>query len=98
MTHSFDTSTRTTIASFNLALSYENVAVDRLENRFSGSIDLEIKEKLSHHLVQTREQQVQLKERINALGGEPIAEAGKLPIPKPPHSLKVLIERGSTPS
>lgn len=55
MTHSFDTSTITTIAGFNLALSYENVAVDRLEKRFSGSIDLEVKEKLSRHLVQTRE-------------------------------------------
>ena len=41
----------------NLALSYENAAVDRLQKRLSESIVPEVKDKLTRHLVQTREQQ-----------------------------------------
>jgi ferritin-like metal-binding protein YciE len=59
----------TTLAGLNLALSYENAAVGRLEKRLSESIDPEIKEKLNRHLAQTREQQERLKERIKSLGG-----------------------------
>jgi ferritin-like metal-binding protein YciE len=47
----------TTLAGLNLALSYENAAVDRLEKRLSESIDPEVKEKINRHLAQTREQQ-----------------------------------------
>ena len=88
----------TTLAGLNLALSYENAAVNRLEKRLSESIDPEVKEKLNRHLAQTREQQDLLKERIKVLGGDPITEAGRLPIPEPPQSLKTMIERGSTPN
>src|SRR5438874_5575017 len=98
MIHPFDRSVMTTLAGLNLALSYENAAVDRLEKRLSESIDPEVKEKLNRHLSQTREQQDLLKERIKAIGGQPIAEAGRLPIPEPPQSLKMMIERGSTPN
>jgi ferritin-like metal-binding protein YciE len=98
MTHPFDKSVMTTLAGLNLALSYENAAVDRLEKRLSQSIDPEVKEKLNRHLGQTRAQQDSLKERIRTLGGEAILEKGKLPIPEPPESLKAMIESGSTPN
>jgi ferritin-like metal-binding protein YciE len=98
MTHPFDKSVMTTLAGLNLALSYENAAVDRLEKRLSQSIDPEVKEKLNRHLGQTRAQQDSLKERIRTLGGEAILEKGKLPIPEPPQSLKAMIESGSTPN
>jgi len=74
----------TTVAGLSIALSYENAAVDRLERRLSESIIPEVREKLNRHLVQTREQQERLKERIRALGGEPISERGRLAIPEPP--------------
>jgi ferritin-like metal-binding protein YciE len=98
MSHPFDKTVMTTLAGLNLALSYENASVERLEKRLSESIEPEIKEKLNRHLGQTREQQERLKERIKALGGAPIAELGRLPIPEPPRSLKTMIEVGSTPS
>ena len=98
MTHPFDKNIMTALAGLNLALSYENTAVERLEKRLSESIDSEVKEKLNRHLAQTRDQQDLLKQRIKALGGQPITEAGKLPIPEPPQSLKMIIERGSTPN
>ncbi|MFZ0513771.1 MAG: DUF892 family protein [Candidatus Nitrosopolaris sp.] len=98
MTHPFDRGIMTTLAGLNLALSYENAAVDRLEKRLSESVDPEVKEKLNRHFAQTREQQDRLKERIKAIGGEPIAESGRLPIPEPPQSLKGMIESGSTPN
>jgi len=98
MTHPFDKNIMTTLAGLNLALSYENAAVNRLEKRLSESIDSEVKEKLNRHLAQTRDQQALLKERIKAIGGQPIAEAGRLPVPEPPQSLKMMIERGSSPN
>jgi ferritin-like metal-binding protein YciE len=57
------------IAGLNLALSYENAAVDRLEKRLSESRVPEVKDRLRHHLEQTKEQQERIRERINALGG-----------------------------
>ena len=98
MTHSFDKTTMTTLAGLNLALSYENAAVGRLEKRLSESIDPEVKEKINRHLTQTREQQDRLKLAIRALGGEPLIENGRLAVPEPPPSLKGMIERGSTPN
>ena len=91
-----DRSNMIALAGLNLALSYENAAVYRLEKRLSETIDAEIKERLGRHLVQTREQQGRLKDRIIAMGGEPISESGRLPIPEPPQSLKSMIEAGSS--
>jgi ferritin-like metal-binding protein YciE len=84
------------ISGLNLALSYENAAVDRLEKRLSECIIPEVKEKIKHHLLQTKEQQARLQERIRALGGEITPEKGHLPVPEPPKSLKALIESNST--
>ena len=89
------------IAGLNLALSYENAAVDRLEKRLSESIVPEVKNRLGHHLEQTKEQQERIRERIKALGGrelgmEPTYEKGKLPIPEPPKQLKMMIESTSS--
>jgi ferritin-like metal-binding protein YciE len=86
------------IVGLNLALAYENAAIDRLEKRLSESIVPEVKEKIKRHLDQTKEQQERLKERISALGGgmEPISEKGQLPIPQPPQKLKMMIESNSS--
>lgn len=89
------------IAGLNLALSYENAAVDRLEKRLSESIVPEVKDRLRHHLEQTKDQQERIRERIKALGGrelgmEPTYEKGKLPIPEPPKQLKMMIESTSS--
>ena len=88
------------IAGLNLALSYENAAVDRLEKRLSESIVPEVKQKIKDHLEETKQQQERLRERIKALGGgvgmEPISEKGQLPIPQPPQKLKIMIESSSS--
>src|ERR671930_633388 len=86
------------VAGLSLALSYENAAIDRLEKRLQESIVPEVKQKIKHHLQQTKEQQQRLKDRINALGGgmEPISEKGRLPIPEPPQNLKIMIESNSS--
>jgi ferritin-like metal-binding protein YciE len=88
------------IAGLNLALSYENAAVDRLEKRLSESIVPEVKQKIKGHLEETKQQQDRLRERIKALGGgvgmEPISEKGQLPIPQPPQKLKIMIGSSSS--
>jgi ferritin-like metal-binding protein YciE len=44
-------------------------AVERLEKRLSESIVPEVKDRLRHHLEQTKEQQERLRERIEVSGG-----------------------------
>jgi ferritin-like metal-binding protein YciE len=95
------TSSVIAITGLNLALSYENAAIDRLEKRLSESIIPEVKDRLKRHLEQTREQQERLRERIKALGSvgvaiEPTYEKGRLPIPEPPRQLKMMIESTSS--
>ena len=86
------------VAGLNLALSFENAAVDRLEKRLSESIVPEVKQKIIHHLEQTKKQQERLTERIKVLGMgmEPTSEKGTLPIPEPPQKLKMMIESSSS--
>jgi len=86
------------VAGLNLALSYENAAVDRLEKRLSESIVPEVKQKIIHHLDQTKNQQERLRERIKVLGMgmEPTSDKGRLPIPEPPQKLKMMIESSSS--
>jgi ferritin-like metal-binding protein YciE len=86
------------IAGLSLALSYENAAINRLQKRLRESVVPEVKQKIKHHLQQTREQQRRLSDRIKSLGGgmEPIAEKGRLPLPEPPQSLKIMIESNSS--
>lgn len=92
----------TAVYGLNLALSYENAAVERLEQRESQCILPEAKKNLERHLKQTIDQQERLKERIQALavGGEsemaPTIEAGRLPIPEPPRSFKNLMDEVGT--
>lgn len=59
----------TTIYGLNLALSYENAAIDRLEQRLSQSTVSEVKKNLDRHLKQTKEQQNRLRQRIEVLAG-----------------------------
>ena len=86
------------VAGLNLALSYENAAVDRLEKRLSESIVPEVKQKIIHHLDQTKTQQERLRERIKVLGMgmEPTSDKGRLPIPEPPQNLKMMIKNNSS--
>ncbi len=96
---SYSSANAIAIVGLNLALSYENAAVDRLEKRVAESIIPEVKEKIKRHLEHTKRQQERLKERIKALGGgmmEPISEKGRLPIPEPPQKLKIMIESNSS--
>jgi ferritin-like metal-binding protein YciE len=98
----------TAIYGLNLALSYENAAVDRLEQRVSQCTVPELKKNLMRHLKQTKEQQERLKERIRVLAGfdigsdnspaaaVPTAESGRLPIPEPPPFLKSMMDEVGT--
>ena len=57
----------TTLYGLNLALSYENAAVDRLKQRLSECAVPEVKKNLERHLKQTYEQQNRLRKRIEVL-------------------------------
>jgi ferritin-like metal-binding protein YciE len=96
--NSYSSANSIAVAGLNLALSYENAAVDRLEKRLSETIVPEVKQKIIHHLDQTNNQQERLRERIKVLGMgmEPTSDKGRLPIPEPPQKLKMMIESSSS--
>jgi ferritin-like metal-binding protein YciE len=96
--NSYSSANAIAVAGLNLALSYENAAVDRLEKRVSETIVPEVKQKIMHHLDQTKKQQERLRERIKVLGMGmgPTSEKGRLPIPEPPQKLKIMIESSSS--
>jgi ferritin-like metal-binding protein YciE len=96
--NSYSSANAIAVAGLNLALSYENAAVDRLEKRLSETIVPEVKQKIIHHLDQTNNQQERLRERIKVLGMgmEPTSDKGRLPIPEPPQKLKMMIENSSS--
>lgn len=95
----------TAIYGLNLALSYENAAAERLEQRALQCIVPGVKKNLKRHLKQTRGQQERLKERIQALAAEgdysdatmtPTAESGRLPVPEPPRSFRNIMDEVGT--
>ena len=96
--NSYSSANAIAVAGLNLALSFENASVERLEKRLSESIVPEVKQKILHHLDQTKKQQERLRERISVLGTgmPPTSEKGRLPIPEPPHKLKMMIESSSS--
>jgi ferritin-like metal-binding protein YciE len=96
--NSYSSANAIAVAGLNLALSFENASVERLEKRLSESIVPEVKQKTLHHLDQTKKQQERLRERISVLGTgmPPTSEKGRLPIPEPPHKLKMMIESSSS--
>ena len=96
--NSYSSANAIAVAGLNLALSFENASVERLEKRLSESIVPEVKQKILHHLDQTKKQQERLRERIRVLGTgmPPTYEKGRLPIPEPPHKLKMMIESSSS--
>ena len=96
--NSYSSANAIAVAGLNLALSYENAAVDRLEKRLSETIVPEVKQKIIHHLDQTKNQQERLRERIKVLGMgmQPTSDKGRLPIPEPPQKLKMMIESSSS--
>jgi len=96
--NSYSSANAIAVAGLNLALSYENAAVDRLEKRVSETIVPEVKQKIMHHLDQTKKQQERLRERIKVLGMGmgPTSEKGRLPVPEPPQKIKIMIESSSS--
>src|SRR6476661_8310524 len=96
--NSYSSANAIAVAGLNLALSFENASVDRLQKRLSECIVPEVKQKILHHLDQTKKQQERLRDRIRVLGTgmAPTSEKGRLAIPEPPHKLKMMIESGSS--
>jgi ferritin-like metal-binding protein YciE len=96
--NSYSSTNAVAVAGLNLALSFENASVVRLEKRLSECIVPEVKQKILHHLDQTKKQQERLRERIRVLGTgmTPTSEKGRLAIPEPPHKLRMMIESSSS--
>ena len=69
-------------------LAMENAALERLQRRVQQTILEETKQKLQHHLEETKGQQERLRQLITREGRTPTLEKGKLPISIPPESIR----------
>jgi ferritin-like metal-binding protein YciE len=80
----------------NDALSMENAAIERLQTRIKQTRLQDSKVQLQHHLEETRQQQVRLKQLISGLGGKATRDKGRLPIPSSSKSIENLIKKHMT--
>jgi ferritin-like metal-binding protein YciE len=80
----------------NDALSMENAAIERLQTRIKQTRLQDSKVQLQHHLEETRQQQVRLKQLISGLGGKATRDKGRLPIPSYSKSIENLIKKHMT--
>jgi ferritin-like metal-binding protein YciE len=72
---------------FNEALSAENAAVDRIKSRIEECPIPEAKQKLQHHLEETKNQQNRLRSIIEKRGGSPTDSKAHLPELSPPTTM-----------
>jgi ferritin-like metal-binding protein YciE len=80
----------------NDALSMENAAIERLQTRIKQTRLQDSKVQLQHHLEETRQQQVRLKQLIFDLGKKATRDKGRLPIPSSSKSIENLIKKHRT--
>jgi hypothetical protein len=80
----------------NDALSMENAAIERLQTRIKQTRLQDSKVQLQHHLEETRQQQVRLKQLISDLGGKATRDKGRLSIPSSSKSIENLIKKHMT--
>jgi ferritin-like metal-binding protein YciE len=74
----------------------ENAAIERLQTRIKQTRLQDSKVQLQHHLEETRQQQVRLKQLISGLGGKATRDKGRLPISSPSKSIENLIKKHMT--
>lgn len=84
------------ILALNAALSMENAAIERLENRIGEASLPDAKHQLQHHLEETQGQQQKLQQLISTLGGTATQEKAGLPLPSFPQSIKQKMEQSLT--
>ena len=80
----------------NEALSLENTAIERLNQRIKQTSLDDSRAQLKHHLEETKEQQNRLKELISDLGGKATTDKGNLPIPSPSKSIENILKKHMT--
>ena len=67
-----------------------------MQQRIKEAALPEAKEQLKYHLEQTKEQQVRLEQLISRLGGKPMREAARLPMPVAPRGLANTMKKSIT--
>jgi ferritin-like metal-binding protein YciE len=75
------------ILELNGALAMENAGIERLQNRISETIVPEAKQKMQHHLEESKVHIERLNQLISSLGGQPYQGKLGLPLPKYPQPM-----------
>ena len=84
------------ILELNNALAMENSGVERLQTRVEEASLPEAKQKLQHHLEESKEHQARLQELISGMGGNPTQLKLGLPLPSYPQEIKKMMESSMT--
>jgi len=91
MTHLYQNLQDKFLLYLNSSLAMENAALERVQRRVQQTILEDARQKLQHHLEETKEHRERLKQLITKFGGTPTQERGELPLAVPPESIRNII-------
>lgn len=84
------------IFELNSALAMENAGVERLQSRIDEVSIPEAKQRLEHHLEESKQHQERLRGLITDLGGNTTTEKLGLPLPSYPRSMQEVMDNSMT--
>ena len=84
------------IFELNSALAMENAGVERIQSRIDEVSIPEAKQRLEHHLEESKQHQERLRKLITDLGGNTTTEKIGLPLPSYPQSMQEVMDSSMT--
>jgi ferritin-like metal-binding protein YciE len=84
------------VLEINGALAMENAGIERLQTRISETLLPEAKQKMQHHLAESKDHIQRLQQLIIDMGGQPYQGKLGLPLPKYPQDMLELMKNSMT--
>ena len=84
------------ILELNGALAMENAGIERLQTRIEEVTLQQAKQRMQHHLQESKEHQKRLQQLISNIGGSPTQERLGLPLPSYPETMMEMMNKSMT--
>ena len=84
------------ILELNGVLAMENAGIERLQTRIEEVTLQQAKQRMQHHLQESKEHQKRLQQLISNIGGSPTQERLGLPLPSYPQSMMEMMNKSMT--
>ena len=84
------------ILELNGVLAMENAGIERLQTRIEEVTLQQAKQRMQHHLQESKEHQKRLQQLISNIGGSPTQERLGLPLPSYPETMMEMMNKSMT--